>query len=81
MLGQDPLNDLLPFHACLTHLASDKIHTMLFEVFKMSLDGTDVALKLEENPTIPNDPRRKALAAMKCSYECQEESLMDLPEA
>ena len=75
IIQQDPLDELLPFHAC---LASDKIRITIIEIIdcKMSLDDLSVATKLQENPTIANDPRRRTLALYKCLYECQSKPLI-----
>ena len=72
---QDPLDELLPFHA---GLASDGILIALIENLdcRMSLDETSIAEQIQKNQTVSNDPRRKFLALCKCLYECQSESLI-----
>ena len=80
VMKQDPLDEMLPFYAGLTCLASKRTRAILFAPLRMSLHGHAVATELKKNPTISNDPRRKALALFKCLYECQNESLMKSPE-
>ena len=81
VMKQDPLDEILPFYAGLTHLTSERTRAILFEPLQMCLDDRAVANKLKENPTIANDPRRKSLALFKCLYECQDESFINSPEA
>lgn len=78
ILKQDPLDDLLPFHAGLTHLANKEIRAVLFEVLQRPLS---LAVMAQTVFSRASDRRRKALAILKCLYECQDESLMHLPEA
>ena len=75
LVQQDPLDELLPFHA---GLASDRIRTAIIENLdcKMPLDEASIAEQIQEDPTVSNDPRRKFLALCKCLYECQNESLI-----
>ena len=75
IIQQDPLDELLPFHA---GLASDRIRIALIENLdcRMSLDETSIAEEIQKDPTVSNDPRRKFLALCKCLYECQSESLI-----
>lgn len=77
-LEQDPLDDLLPLYAGLTHLENIEIRAMLFEVLQMPLNLLPVMAQILNKRA--KDRRRKALAVMKCLYECQDESLMHLPE-
>ena len=76
LVQQDPLDELLPFHAC---LASDKIRIAVIENLdcRISLDETSVAEQIRKDPAVSNDPRRKFLALCKCLYECQNESLIE----
>ena len=71
-MRQDPLDELLPFYAGLTKLASDKSRAVLLKVLKSSLDDGSIARELQKDPTVQNDPRRRALALFRCLYECQE---------
>ena len=75
LVQQDPLDELLPFHA---GLASDRIRTAIIENLdcRMSLDETSIAEQIQKDPSVSNDPRRKFLALCKCLYECQNESLI-----
>ena len=75
IVQQDPLDELLPFHA---GLASDEVCTRIMECLdcRMSLDEPSIVEKLRENPTISNDPRRKFLALCRCLHERQSESLL-----
>ena len=76
IMEQDPLDEVLPFYAGLTSLRCEGSHKAMLKVLKLSLDNKIVARELEKNPTVSNDPRRKALALFRCLYECQEESLI-----
>ena len=75
IVQQDPLDELLPFHA---GLACGEIRTKIIDCLdcRMSLDEPVIAEKIRESPTVSNDPRRKFLALCKCLYECQSESLL-----
>ena len=75
LVQQDPLDELLPFHA---GLANDKIRTAIIDNLdcKMPLDEASIAEQIKNDPTVSNDPRRKFLALCKCLYECQSESLI-----
>ena len=75
LVQQDPLDELLPFHA---GLANDKIRTAIIENLdcRMPLDEASIAEQIQKDPTVSNDPRRKFLALCKCLYECQNESLI-----
>ena len=75
IVQQDPLDELLPFHA---GLASDGILIAIIENLdcRMSLDESSIAEQIQKNQTVSNDPRRKFLALCKCLYECQSESLI-----
>ena len=76
LVQQDPLDELLPFHAGLTN---DKIRIAVIENLdcRMSLDESSIAEQIQKDPTVSNDPRRKFLALCKCLYECQNESLIE----
>lgn len=65
-IRQDPLDELLPFHA---GLANNKIRVRIVECLncKVSLDEASVAKKIDENPIVSNDPRRRFLALCKVS--------------
>lgn len=76
IMSQDPLDEVLPFYAGLTKLASSKSRAVLLKVLKSSLDDGSIAEELEKHPTAPKDPRRRALALFKCLYECQKDDLM-----
>ena len=75
LVQQDPLDELLPFHA---GLASDRIRTAIIENLdcRMPLDEISIAEQIQKDPSVSNDPRRKFLALCKCLYECQNESLI-----
>ena len=76
LVQQDPLDELLPFHA---GLANDKIRTAIIENLdcRMPLDEISIVEQIRKDPTVSNDPRRKFLALCKCLYECQSESLIE----
>lgn len=75
-LKVDPLNSMIPFYAGLTHLSNRKALGVLSKILEERLDemNTVAALKAKSG-----DPRHKALALFNCLYECQDESLFELP--
>jgi hypothetical protein len=77
IVSQDPLNEVLPFHAGRT--TSNKVRNKIVECldFKQPLNDHTTAMALQQCPTVSNDPRRKALALCKCLYECHNEPLMN----
>ena len=74
IIEDDPLDEVLPFYAGLTSLSNNESRKVMFDVLKLSLDSRFIAKQLQNNPRASNDPRRRALALIRCLYECQEES-------
>ena len=75
IIKKDPLDEVLPFHAGCT---SNIIRTKIVEHLdcRVSLHDHSIASRLQVNPTVSCDPRRRTLALFKCLYECHDESLM-----
>ena len=76
VIRQDPLNEVLPFHAGRT--TSNEVRNKIVEYLdvKEPLNDSTIAKALQQCPKVSNDPRRKALALCKCLYECHNEPLM-----
>ena len=69
-------SQVLPFYAGLTNLSS----VMVFKVLSKSLPltGNSEAIPVKMRKNI--NPKQQTLAFLKCLYECQNESLLQLPE-
>ena len=77
-LGNDLVrSEVLSFYAGLTNLSNIKAFKTLWEPLSHVVSCSNIVKQILEMNT---DPRQKVVAFCKCLYECQNESLMKLPE-
>ena len=82
LLDADPLNYALPFYAGLTGLFSLEARKLLSKALKHPLHDLRIraALNCKFGSRETTDPRLKTLALFNCLYECQNQSLFELPD-
>ena len=82
LLDTDPLNYALPFYAGLTGLSNLEVRKLLSKALKHPLH--DLRIQAALNPKFGSmettDPRLKTLALFNCLYECQNQSIFELPD-
>ena len=76
VLAKNPLSQVLHFYAGLTNLSNKRALKVLSKALTQTV-GNEAIMK---EMRVTNDPRRKALAFFNCLFECQDESLLKLPE-
>ena len=79
-ISEDALSQVIPFYAGLGKLSNRRVLTELSRVLRKPLDDKNTIDALTKNPSTSNDPRRKALTFFQCLFECQDNSLLQLPE-
>lgn len=76
VLSKIPQGQVLPFYAGLTELKNKGALGILSQALSQAVDHCTVAGQLSKF----NDPRKKSLAFINCLYECQNKTLLELPE-
>ena len=77
ILSKIPQSQVLPFYAGLTQLKSREVLGILSQALCQAVDHCTAAGQLSKF----NDPRKKSIAFFNCLYECQDKTLLELPEA
>ena len=70
-------SQVLSFYAGLTNFSNAKAFKTISEALSQAVEISGI---VEQMLTARTDPRQKAIAFLKCLYECQNESLIKLPE-